>query len=74
VTRFKRVRAGRLYRYMPVAMDRIDPKSAACDGQRVRVVKLHGCVPPNTWGHAHIEDTRGTFLGLVCCNSLADCA
>lgn len=70
--KFKRVRAGRMYRYRPVPMDRFDPKSSANDGQRVRVVVRDGCAPPNTWGHAHVEDLDGHFLGLVCCNSLDD--
>lgn len=70
--RHKRVRAGRLYRYVPVALDRFDPKSGATEGQRVRVVVLRGAPSPNTWGHAHVEDEAGNFLGLVCCNSLND--
>jgi len=72
VTRFKRVRAGRLYRYMPVPMDRLDPKSSASDGQRVRVIRQPGCPPPGTMGHAHVTDVDGHFLGLVCVNSLSD--
>lgn len=73
MTKFKRVRTGRMYRYMPVPLDCYDPKSAARPGQRVRVVVRTGCAPPNTWGHAHIEDLEGNFIGLVCVNSLDDC-
>lgn len=65
-----KVRAGRTYLFHPVPMDRFDPKSQAVHGQRVVVVALRGCPPPNTMGHAHINAEDGTFLGLVHCNSL----
>jgi hypothetical protein len=66
----RRVRAGATYRFEPVGMDVYRPAAAAATGQLVRVVKLHGCPPPNTMGHAHIESLEGKFLGLVLTNSL----
>ena len=65
-----KVRAGRTYLFHPVPMDRFDPKSTATHGQRVKVVKLPGCPPPNTMGHCHIATEQDVFLGLVHCNSL----
>jgi hypothetical protein len=64
---FNRVRAGRLYRYNPVTIDRLNPLYDVNDGDIVRVVNLPGCPEANTMGHAHLD---GTFGGLVCTNSL----
>jgi hypothetical protein len=70
-----RVRAGTAYRFDPVGWDRIDPpygvKSGLIkSGDTVRVVKLHGCPPPNTMGHCHVQTLAGEFAGLVCTGSL----
>ena len=66
------VRAGAVYSYHPVPMDRINPPVGAPKiGDRVRVVNLPGCPRANTMGHCHIEHPEtGAFLGLVCTNSL----
>ena len=34
-------------------------------GTEVRVIHPHGCPPPNTMGHAHVESLDGQFIGLV---------
>ena len=66
-----RVRAGQLYRYNPVLIDRIDGRTNLQKGTIVRVVNLPGCPKANTMGHCHVADPEtGKFIGLVCCNSL----
>lgn len=64
-----KVRKGSSYRYEPSFWDRIDPKTELKGGEIVKVVHPHGCPPPNTMGHAHIE-YEGRFAGLVCTASL----
>ncbi|HEX3105624.1 MAG TPA: hypothetical protein VHQ22_14355 [Terriglobales bacterium] len=68
----KRVRAGRLYRYKPVLLDRGHPPYNVQEGDIVRVVNLPGCPKAGTMGHCHVEHLNGDFAGLVCCNSLED--
>jgi hypothetical protein len=67
-----RVRANGVYVFNARGYDVVWPEHySAENGQRVRVVKLPGCPPPNTMGHAHIvDDATGGFLGLVCTVSL----
>jgi hypothetical protein len=70
-----RVRAGSVYVYNPVPLDRINPPHGVQagilkPGDRVRVVNLPGCPRANTMGHAHIQTIGGVFAGLVCTNSL----
>jgi hypothetical protein len=67
-----RVRANSEYIYEAAGLhDLCSPASSATKGQRVRVVALRGCPPPNTMGHAHIEDAAThEFLGLVQTSSL----
>jgi hypothetical protein len=65
-----RVQTGRAYFYVPVLLDRIDGRTRLEEGDQVRVVKLPGCPPPNTMGHAHVADLSGHFVGLVHVNSL----
>lgn len=71
-----RVRAGAIYNYDPVLIDKIDPPYGVQvgileSGHSVRVVNLPGCPKANTMGHCHIETVAtGDFLGLVCTNSL----
>ena len=62
-----KVRAGRLYSYTASGWDLYDRiPHAPRDGQVVRVIKLHGCPPPNTMGHCHVADAEtGEFLSLV---------
>jgi hypothetical protein len=58
--------------YRPVLMDKCSPASRAVEGQRVKVIKLHGCPPPGTMNHCHVADAdTGEFLGLVHVNSLS---
>ena len=64
-----KVRTGSTYVYDPVLMDICDARTSLKKGDIVKVVKLHGCPPPNTMGHCHVEKD-GEFVGLVCCNSL----
>lgn len=65
-----KVRVGRLYKYVPVLMDRTDKPFNINEGDVVRVVNLPGCPKANTMGHCHVEHLCGKFAGLVCCNSL----
>lgn len=65
----RKVRAGSTYYYDPVMMDIIDPKTSLVKGDKVTVVALRGCPPPNTMGHCHVSKD-GNFAGLVHCNSL----
>jgi hypothetical protein len=69
---FRRVRAGEVYAYDPVLLDRYDRHTAHIEvGLFVRVVNLPGCPKANTMAHCHIEGAvTGEFLGLVHCNSL----
>jgi hypothetical protein len=66
----RKVRTGSAYVYDPVMLDALHPPHNITAGDVVRVVKLHGCPPPNTMGHAHVAHLDGTFAGLVCTNSL----
>jgi hypothetical protein len=65
-----RVRMGARYVYRPVVIDLIDPKTTLVPGEPVRVIRPHGCPPPNTMGHCHVADMSGKFRGLVACASL----
>lgn len=65
-----RVRKGSVYVYDPVLLDVIDGRTNLKKGDKVRVVHCHGCPPPNTMNHAHVETLDGHFIGLVHCNSL----
>ena len=68
----KRVRAGAVYTFHAVLIDRmLSQHHSATDGQRVRVVNLPGAPRANTMNHCHIEDadTRA-FLGMVHIGSL----
>lgn len=69
MAKINKVRAGKEYEYNPVLMDKIDPKTPLKKGDKVKVVALRGCPPPNTMGHCHVEH-NGQFAGLVHCNSL----
>lgn len=64
-----KVKSGKTYEYQPVLMDRCDARTALKPGDKVTVVTLRGCPPPNTMGHCHVEH-NGQFAGLVHCNSL----
>ena len=60
-----KVRKGQIYKYNPSFWDKIDPKTDLQEGDLCRVVHQHGCPPPNTMGHAHVQSMSGKFLGLV---------
>ena len=65
-----RVRANYSYRYNPVPMDLINSANLGLEkGDIVKVLKLHGCPPPNTMGQCHVEKD-GKFMGMVSTNSL----
>jgi len=65
-----KVRTGTTYRFEPVAMDCWAPAHQGLErGDLVKVIHPHGCPPPNTMGHCHVE-RDGKFMGLVCCGSL----
>ena len=66
-----RVRTGSVYVYDPVMLDIIEGKHHDLQkGETVRVIRCHGCPPPNTMNHCHVERLDGRFVGLVHCNSL----
>ena len=65
-----RVRKGSVYIYDPVLLDVIDGRTDLKAGDEVRVIHCHGCPPPNTMNHCHVERLNGQFVGLVHCNSL----
>lgn len=69
-----RVKAGKVYQYDPVPMDRFFSHGAIDlpKGTQVRVVNLPSCPPCNTMGQCHIEHLDGTFIGMVCTNSLVE--
>lgn len=64
-----KVRAGKQYLYVPCGWDIFDARTNLKPGDAVTVVKLPGCPPPNTMGHAHVNH-NGAFAGLVCTGSL----
>jgi hypothetical protein len=65
-----RVRVNSIYVYNPVPLDLIDGKVSCNKGDKVRVINLPGAPKANTMNHCYIESLEGTFLGMVCCNSL----
>jgi hypothetical protein len=67
-----RVKAGKIYKFVPVLMDRILDHGAINlpEGTQVRVINLPSAPPCNTMGQCHIEHLDGTFIGMVCTNSL----
>lgn len=56
--------------YDPQGWDKFDPKTNLKPGDTVKVVHPHGCPPPGTMGHCHVEGPDGKFAGLVCVISL----
>jgi len=64
------VRTGQVLYFVANMMDFIDPKTDLKTGDAVKVVSKHGCPPPNTAGHCHVERMDGSFAGLVSTNSL----
>ena len=64
-----KVRVGKQYIYSPNLLDMVDGRVNLKDGDVVTVVNLHGCPKANTMGHCYVS-LRGTFAGLVHCNSL----
>ena len=64
-----KVKAGKQYKYNPVAWDIFDAKTSLKKGDIVTVVNLHGCPKANTMNHCHVN-FEGRFAGLVHCNSL----
>jgi uncharacterized protein YwlG (UPF0340 family) len=71
-----RVRTNSTYIFRPVLIDKTNPPYGVevgilKAGDKVKVVRLPGCPPPNTMGHAHIAIAEtGEFAGLVATNSL----
>ncbi len=67
-----RVKTNALYRFKRHGWDMWDRKNAPdiSDGTIVRVIRCHGCPPPNTMGHCHIATLEGEFIGLVSTASL----
>lgn len=65
-----RVRKNSVYVYNPCVLDIFDRRTDLKPGEEVRVIHPHGCPPPNTMNHCHVERLNGDFVGLVSCNSL----
>ena len=60
------VRTGHRYVFHAAGLDRYSPAHRGIkDGAIVTVVRLPGCPPPNTMGHAHVNGADGRFMGLV---------
>lgn len=66
----KKVRVNSIYLYHPVLIDKCDSRIKIKEGTQVRVINLPNAPKANTMGHCYVEDLKGNFLGLVCCNSL----
>lgn len=66
-----KVRKGSTYVFRACLIDAVDRRSnTPANGTVVRVCHPHGCPPPGTMGHCHIETLEGKFIGLVACASL----
>lgn len=65
-----KVRKNAYYIFKPCGWDIADPKTNLKEGDKVQVVALRGCPPPNTMGHCHVNGPDGKFAGLVCTGSL----
>jgi len=66
-----KVRKGSVYEFQACLIDVADRRSnTPRNGTLVRVCHPHGCPPPNTMGHCHVETLAGEFIGLVACGSL----
>jgi hypothetical protein len=66
-----KVRKGSVYVFEACLLDVADRRSnTPNNGTLVRVCHPHGCPPPNTMNHAHVETLDGEFIGLVSCASL----
>jgi hypothetical protein len=70
-----RVRVNAHYFFYPVPMDRFDPcyglsRGLVKEGDRVKVINMHGAPKANTMGHCYIQNEKGEFCGLVVTNSL----
>lgn len=66
-----KVRKGSIYRFEACMIDIADRRdNTPANGSLVRVCQPHGCPPPNTMGHCHVETLEGKFIGLVACASL----
>ncbi len=67
-----KVRKGSVYVFNAAGWDVFDPRdNTPANGTKVRVIHPHGCPPPNTMGHAHVEGLDGRFIGLVATASLS---
>jgi hypothetical protein len=67
-----KVKAGKIYKFNPVLMDRIWDHGAIDlpEGTQVRVINLRSAPKCNTMGQCHIEHLDGRFIGMVSTNSL----
>ena len=68
----RRVRVNSRYIYIHVIMDVINihlRHAGLKNGDEVKVINLHNCPPANAMGMCYVEKA-GTFIGMVCCNSL----
>ena len=71
----EKVRAGLVGYYDPVLMDLADPPYGVETGllekgDKIKIVKLHGCPPPGTMGMCHINNEAGEFAGLISVRSI----
>tara|TARA_Y100001973_G_C5137550_1_gene301151 strand:- start:134 stop:349 length:216 start_codon:yes stop_codon:yes gene_type:complete len=64
-----KVKTNSYYKYSPVGLDCLDPRTNLMPGDIVQVKNIPGCPPANTMGHCHVY-YKGKFAGLVLCNSL----
>ena len=70
MTQYRKVRVGARYVYRPVLFDKLNPPVDLQPGEECTVVNLPGCPRANTMGMCHVNNSRGTFGGMVVTNSL----
>jgi hypothetical protein len=67
----KSPRIGAVRTYKPVMFDKFYEHTADVpEGTKLRVIQPYGCPKNGTMGMCYVEYLDGTFLGLVCINSL----
>lgn len=69
MSKFRRVTPHKVYRYVPVPLDRFDARTDLSYGDIVKVINRPGAPPANTAGHCYVEKD-GKVAGLVVTNSL----
>lgn len=69
MSKARKVKVGKVYRFEPVFFDILNPPFDAKAGDLLEVVNLPGCPKASTMGMCHVK-RNGKFAGMVCTNSL----